>query len=174
MHQTSKKNYNSTTHYQMRSTKTAVTSTACSTWCQYPSLLTVWNRNCIESLVHAVGQQLIPVATFCRHGSGADCRLESCQGHRCLFFCVCVVCCKVEISAMGWSLFQRNPTECSVWNWVWLWSQISEDALDLQRLWSHERTRKVGQQLEIYIFYNTWWRDIGVATQTFRFTLAHL
>jgi len=65
IHQTSKKNYNSTTHYQMRSTKTAVTSTVCSTWYQYPNLLTVWNRNFIGSLVHWEGQQLIQVATRC-------------------------------------------------------------------------------------------------------------
>ena len=26
--------------------------------------------------------------------------------------CVCVACCKVEISATGRSLVQRNPTEC--------------------------------------------------------------
>jgi hypothetical protein len=25
-----------------------------------------------------------------------------------------VVCCLVEVSALGWSLFQRGPTECGV------------------------------------------------------------
>lgn len=65
IHQTSKKNYNSTTCYQMRSTKTAVTYTVRSTWYQYPSLLTVWNKNCIGSLVHVERQQLIQVATRC-------------------------------------------------------------------------------------------------------------
>jgi hypothetical protein len=27
---------------------------------------------------------------------------------------VSVVCCQVEVSASGWSLVQRNPTECGV------------------------------------------------------------
>jgi hypothetical protein len=27
---------------------------------------------------------------------------------------VSVVCCQVEVSAMGWSLVQRRPTECGV------------------------------------------------------------
>jgi hypothetical protein len=27
---------------------------------------------------------------------------------------VSVVCCQVEVSASGWSLIQRNPTECGV------------------------------------------------------------
>jgi hypothetical protein len=29
---------------------------------------------------------------------------------------VSVVCCHVEVSAMGWSLVQRSPTECGVSN----------------------------------------------------------
>jgi hypothetical protein len=29
---------------------------------------------------------------------------------------VIVACCQVEISALGWSLVQRSPTECSVSN----------------------------------------------------------
>jgi len=27
---------------------------------------------------------------------------------------VCVVCCQIEVSASGWSLVQRSPTECGV------------------------------------------------------------
>jgi hypothetical protein len=27
-------------------------------------------------------------------------------------FCVCVVCCRVEVSATGWSLVQGTPTDC--------------------------------------------------------------
>jgi hypothetical protein len=34
-------------------------------------------------------------------------------GHRCLSV-VSVVCCQVEVSATGWSLVQRSPTECGV------------------------------------------------------------
>jgi hypothetical protein len=34
-------------------------------------------------------------------------------GHGCLSV-VSVVCCQVEVSATGWSLVQRSPTECGV------------------------------------------------------------
>jgi hypothetical protein len=34
-------------------------------------------------------------------------------GHGCLSL-VSVVCCLVEVSATGWSLVQRSPTECGV------------------------------------------------------------
>ena len=42
-----------------------------------------------------------------------DCGFESCQRQECLSL-VSVVCCKVEVSATGWSLVQRSPTECGV------------------------------------------------------------
>jgi hypothetical protein len=42
-----------------------------------------------------------------------DCGFESCRGHGCLSL-VSVVCCQVEVSAIGWSLTQRSPTECGV------------------------------------------------------------
>ena len=42
-----------------------------------------------------------------------DCGFESRREHgrRCL---VIVVCCQVEVSAMGRSLIQRSPTECNL------------------------------------------------------------
>ena len=42
-----------------------------------------------------------------------DCGFESRRGHGCLSV-VSVVCCQVEVSATGWSLVQRSPTECGV------------------------------------------------------------
>jgi hypothetical protein len=42
-----------------------------------------------------------------------DCGFESHRGHACLPV-VNFVCCQVEVSAFGWSLVQRNPTECGV------------------------------------------------------------
>ena len=33
-------------------------------------------------------------------------------------FFVTVVCCQVEVSAMGLSLIQRSPTKCGVSNWI--------------------------------------------------------
>jgi hypothetical protein len=41
-----------------------------------------------------------------------DCGFESHRGHGCLSV-VSVVCCQVEVSATGWSLVQRSPTDCS-------------------------------------------------------------
>jgi hypothetical protein len=35
------------------------------------------------------------------------------RGHGCLSV-VSVVCCQVEVSATGWSLVQRSPTDCGV------------------------------------------------------------
>jgi hypothetical protein len=40
---------------------------------------------------------------------------KSHRGHGCLSL-VSVVCCQVEVSATGWSLVQRSPTECGVSN----------------------------------------------------------
>jgi hypothetical protein len=42
-----------------------------------------------------------------------DCGFECLRGHGCLSL-VNVVCCLVEVSAKGWSLVQRRPTECGV------------------------------------------------------------
>ena len=42
-----------------------------------------------------------------------DCGFESRWGHGCLSV-VSVVCCQVEVSAMGRSLVQRSPTDCDV------------------------------------------------------------
>ena len=42
-----------------------------------------------------------------------ECGFESQRGHGCLSV-VSVVCCQVEVSAKGWSLVQRIPTEYGV------------------------------------------------------------
>ena len=42
-----------------------------------------------------------------------SCGFESRRGHEYLSL-VSVVCCQVEVSASGWSLFESTPTECSV------------------------------------------------------------
>jgi hypothetical protein len=42
-----------------------------------------------------------------------DCGFESRVGHGCLSL-VSVVYCQVEVSATGWSLVYRSPTECGV------------------------------------------------------------
>jgi hypothetical protein len=42
-----------------------------------------------------------------------DCGFESYRGHVWLSL-LSVVCCQVEVSAMGWLLFQKSWTECGV------------------------------------------------------------
>jgi hypothetical protein len=55
-----------------------------------------------------------------------DCGFESRRGHGCLSL-VSIVCCWVEVSATGWSLVQRSPTDCGVvCVWVWSWSPDNE------------------------------------------------
>jgi hypothetical protein len=44
---------------------------------------------------------------------GISKKKKSRLGHGCLFL-VSVVCCQVEVSATGWSLVQRSPTDCGV------------------------------------------------------------
>ena len=55
-------------------------------------------------------------------------------GHGSLFL-VSVVCCQVEVSALGWSLNQRSPTECVV-------SESYREALIMNRLSCHERKKE--------------------------------
>jgi hypothetical protein len=77
-------------------------------------------QNCIGPLAVAAqlkGVGLQPLTCW-------DCSFESRWGHGCLSL-VSVLCCQVEVSALGWSLVQRVPTM----SWVWLWSFNNEEAL---------------------------------------------
>jgi hypothetical protein len=80
------------------------------------------------------------------------------RGRGCLSL-VSVVCCQVEVSASGWSLIQRSPTECGVYNWVWPWS------IDKRRPWPN---RGCWATKKIYIYMNLtqqlrnfhyWWNE---------------
>ena len=57
-----------------------------------------------------------------------DCGFESRRGHGCLSV-VSVVCCQVEISATGWSLVQRSPTDCGVSSCVISKTSKNEEAI---------------------------------------------
>jgi len=48
-------------------------------------------------------------------------------GHKCLSL-VSVVCCKLEITASGWSVVQRSPTECGV-------SECDHESSAMMRPW---------------------------------------
>jgi len=57
----------------------------------------------------------------------AECGFESRRGHG--FSCVAfIVCSQVEVSASGWSLVQRSPTECGV-------SECDREASLMRRPW---------------------------------------
>ena len=43
-------------------------------------------------------------------------KFEFRRGHECLSL-VWVVCCHLQVSATGWPLAMRSPTECGVWVW---------------------------------------------------------
>ena len=56
-----------------------------------------------------------------------NCGLESRREHKCLCLSlVHVVCCQVEVSAMGRSLFQRSSTEYVC---VWVWSSNHKEEI---------------------------------------------
>jgi hypothetical protein len=58
-----------------------------------------------------------------------DCGFDYRREHGCLFV-MRVECRQLEVSATGWSLVQRIPTECCVSTWVWSWCLYNE-----RRLW---------------------------------------
>jgi hypothetical protein len=47
---------------------------------------------------------------------------------------------QVAVSATGWSLGQRSPTECGVSKWVWLWSPENGESHDRKMSWKVPRT----------------------------------
>jgi hypothetical protein len=64
-----------------------------------------FSRNLVLGVV--ISYMPIPVAACCK------CGFESCRGHGCLSL-VIVVCCQVQVPALGWSHVQGSPTECGV------------------------------------------------------------
>jgi len=81
------------------------------------NLFTEGKSSILEQLLHSSRLQW---PRSLSHGSAAvwfmGFRVWTCQGHWCLYL-VSVVCCQVEVYAMGQSLVQRSPTAC----WC-LWS----------------------------------------------------
>jgi hypothetical protein len=49
-----------------------------------------------------------------------------------------VVCSLVEVSASGWSLVQRSPTECGV-------SECDREALIMRKPWPNRGCRTIGK-----------------------------
>jgi hypothetical protein len=66
---------------------------------------------------------------------------ESRRGHGCLSL-VSVVCCQVEVSASGWSLVQRCPTDCGV-------SECDREASTVRRPWPTRGCCDIGEKIVI-------------------------
>jgi len=81
-----------------------------------------------------------------------DCEFESRRGHGFLSL-MSVLCYQVEVSASGWSLLQRSPTECGV-SWVWLWILDNEVALACWGLLRHGKKKKEIKTMPFYYWWN--------------------
>jgi hypothetical protein len=77
-------------------------------------------------------------------GIGFESRLR----HGCLSL-VSVVSCQVEVPATGWSLVQRNPTECGV-------SECDSEASIMSRPWPTMGCCAVGNYYYYYYYHNAW------------------
>jgi hypothetical protein len=68
---------------------------------------------------------------------------KSHRGHGCLSL-MCVVCCQVEVSATSWSLVQRSPTDCGVYQMcVIVKPRRNEEAQAHIGLSSHRKKNKI-------------------------------
>jgi hypothetical protein len=56
--------------------------------------------------------------------------------------CECCVCCQVEVSASGWSLVQRSPTECGV-------SEYDREASIMRRPWPIRDCCAIGKRKQL-------------------------
>jgi hypothetical protein len=95
---------------------------------------------------------LIPVAArskawFLRLFACWVCGFESGLGHGCLSL-VSVVCCQVEVSASGWSLVQRSPTECGA-------SEYDREASTMRRPWPTGGCWAM-EENRLYVDYRLW------------------
>jgi hypothetical protein len=94
-----------------------------------------WNTYCLGSLpllqdMHTILSSYNCIHTFGDPGGRAvwgvglrplpcrDCGFKSLRVHACLSL-VSGVYCQLEVSALGWSLVQRSPTDCGVLMWSW-------------------------------------------------------
>jgi hypothetical protein len=76
-----------------------------------------------------------------------DCGFELHRHYGCLSV-VSVVCCQVEVSASGWSLVQRSPTECGV-------SECDREASIMRKPWPTGGCCATGGKKYIYIYTYT-------------------
>jgi hypothetical protein len=82
----------------------------------------------------------------------SDCGFESRGGHGYLSL-VSVVCCQLEVSASGWSLVQRSPTECGV-------SECDCEASTMRRPWPTRGCRAVGRR-KFSVCLTLWRRSVS-------------
>jgi hypothetical protein len=56
---------------------------------------------------------------------------------------VSVVCCQIDVSASDWSLVQRSPNECGVYNKVWSRNLNNVEVLAHYGPWGEKRKKKI-------------------------------
>ena len=62
-------------------------------------------------------------------------------------YCVCCVCCQVEVSATSWSLIQRSPTDCGH-RCLWSINLVNEEAL---AHWGLSRQKQTNKQTDMCV-----------------------
>jgi hypothetical protein len=73
-------------------------------------------RTSMDHKWHEEGRKDLKIQNGSKGNNGTgEKKKKSHRGRGCLSL-VSVVCCQVEVSATGWSLVQRSPTECGVSN----------------------------------------------------------
>jgi hypothetical protein len=66
-------------------------------------------------------------------------------------------CCQVEVSASGWSLVQRSPTECGVSKWVWSWNLEKWGGLGPQGAVEPLKKKTLFSNCHVYQLYEYFW-----------------
>jgi len=95
-----------------------------------------------ESILHIF---YLPIAMAARPKVWAcGCSLAGIGGSKGCLSLVSVVCCQIRVSASGWSLVQRSPTECSV-------SECDREASIMRRPWSIRSCSAMDKN--VFIFY---------------------
>jgi hypothetical protein len=86
---------------------------------------------------------IVPIPVAARSKAWV-CGRSLAAGHGCLSL-VSVVCCQVEVSATGWSLVQRSPTECGV-------SECDRKLSTMRRPWPTRAVKPLGKKKSVWSY----------------------
>ena len=96
-------------------------------------------RQILSIIIYNIPVAAWPKASVCGH-SHAGIMGSNPVGRMQILFLVCVLCCQVEVSAPGWSLVHKSPTESSV-------SKCDREASLTRRSWSTTGCCTMGEKL---------------------------